>query len=425
MAGTIEPADLRAARAVAKEAPVEGTTRSFWRWDFSVMPPAFKKIDSTCRAAGDHAYVFVEDASWGKKVKDEDIRGLLTVFEKSTPPSSIAPDKGICSIDRQVFGDLPDALDKDPKVYLFVTDLGNYNGMGFDGYFNAFDQLPDKVAWEKYRQHSNEVEILYLNCGSNETPIGSDYMKSVTSHELQHMIHFNYDAQEESWLNESCSEAAMTATGFFTDAKHLARYAANPASPLIVKDFVDYGACLLWGTYLLEQLGPDFYPALVANPLKGDASITDTLDKLHRPENFRRLFDQWIAANFAASRGVSDPRYCYRSFPVPPMRTSALMGAFPAERTAVLKSSGIDYLALKAPGGKKLKLTLNVSPPRTNRDGDYTVQVLHFDGKEISVEKLDFSKKKSSIITCTGDDVIALAGLGGKDFGYNLKVEEA
>jgi hypothetical protein len=53
-AKTIEPSDLRSAKAVARDKPVEGTQRSFWRWDFSVMPPGFKKIDSTCRA---HLYI--------------------------------------------------------------------------------------------------------------------------------------------------------------------------------------------------------------------------------------------------------------------------------------------------------------------------------------------------------------------------------
>jgi hypothetical protein len=422
---SIKAEDLKKGWKPSEPAPKEETKKSFWRWDFEAMPPGFKRIDATCRAVGKNSYIFVEDASWGTKVTEASVARLQQVFEKSTPEGSLDPNKGIYAIDSSLFGNPPDMIDKDPRVYLLITDMGKYHGQGFDGYFNPFDEMSEDVAWKKYHQHSNEVEMLYLNCGSDETPIDSDYMQAVTGHELQHLIHFNYDTEEESWINESCSEAAMTATGFFTDKQHLARYAANPSSPLIVKDYVDYGACLLWGTYLLEKLGPDFFPPFVANTKVGASSITDTLENLHRPENFRQLFDQWVVANFASSRGVSDPRYGYSSFPVPPMKVAATLDASGGEHSSTLKSSGVDYIALQAPEQGKLKLALEVKEPRREGDADYGVQLLRFNDKELEVMPLDLTREKSALIEGGGELYLALYGLGGKDFSYSLKTERA
>ncbi|MDQ7826619.1 MAG: hypothetical protein RDV48_27700 [Candidatus Eremiobacteraeota bacterium] len=422
---TIDPKDVRKARKASGPPPREGTKKSFWRWNFAQMPPGFKKIDATCQKAGKNCYAFVEDACWGKEVKAGDIEKLLNTFENQTPPSSLNPKKGIYDVDTETFGNIPDALDNDPRVYLFVTNLGNYQGQGFDGYFNAFDEMDDATAWEKYHQHSNEAEMLYLNCGSRETPIASDYMLSVTSHELQHMIHFNYDSQEESWLNESCSEAAMTATGYFTDSKHMERYASNPSSPLMVKDFVDYGACLLWGTYLMEQLGAGFFPALVSNPSQGALSINDTLSTLHRPENFRSLFDQWVVANFASSRGVTDSRYRYSSFPVPPMKVAAPFEKYPAEHSSTLKSSGVDYIALNNTDNKEMKLSLKVTSPENPQDLDYGVQLMRFNGKELKVEPLRFKDGEATVSPGDGELFLAVYGLGEKDLGYTISAEKS
>jgi hypothetical protein len=422
---SIKAEDIRKSHRRSGPATKEGTKKTFFRWDFEAMPPGFKKIDATCRAAGKNAYFFVEDSSWGTKVNDESLAKLQKVFEQSTPPGSLDSNRGIHDLDRQIFGNPPDMIDHDPKIYLLITDMGKYNGQGFDGYFNPFDEMSDEVAWKKYHQHSNEVEILYLNCGSEETPIASDYMQAVMGHEFQHMIHFNYDAEEESWINESCSEAAMTATGFFTDKNQLAHYAAKPSSPLIVKDYVDYGACLLWGTYLLEKLGSDFFGPFVANTQVGAPSITDTLEKLHRPENFRSLFDQWVVANFASSRGVTDLRYHYDSFPVPPMKVAATLDASHGERSAVLKSSGVDYIGLQIPENGNLKLTLDVRKPGEGGDADYGVQLMRFHGRELQVERLDFTAAQSITVQGGGDLFLALYGLGGNDFSYSLRGEPA
>ncbi|MFC1890640.1 MopE-related protein [Thermodesulfobacteriota bacterium] len=230
-----------------------GDTRIFWDWDLSAMPPGNRLVDATCRGIGDYAYIFVADDQWGGNVEETDIGLLLDAFENVTPIGSIDPDQGIYENDTDLFGDVPDALDGDSKIYILLLDIPGYGGYEFDGYFNAFDQYPDDFTWGTYGEHSNEVEMLYVN--SEIRPVTADATLSVVAHELEHMIHWNYDTDESSWVDESMAEAAMTVNGYYTDQAWVADFMSNPNIQLTQSTYVHYGACLLWGTYLYEQFG--------------------------------------------------------------------------------------------------------------------------------------------------------------------------
>ena len=47
-----------------------------------------------------------------------------------------------------------------------LEGLGFAGSISFDGYFNAYDEMPDAVVAAQTfgMYHSNEIEILYLNC---------------------------------------------------------------------------------------------------------------------------------------------------------------------------------------------------------------------------------------------------------------------
>ena len=38
-----------------------GDVRDFWRFDFTEMPPSWEQAPATCRAVGEHCYIFVSD----------------------------------------------------------------------------------------------------------------------------------------------------------------------------------------------------------------------------------------------------------------------------------------------------------------------------------------------------------------------------
>lgn len=386
-----------------------GEHQNFWVWDLSVMPPGFKQVNATCRSVGESSYIFVDDASWGKTATKDDIEKIHTTFNKQTPPASVEPDKGIYHIDTKYFGEPPD-IDKNPKIFLLVTDFGQFKGTSFDGYFNPFDQMDDKSAWEQYQQHSNECEIVYLNSASPTTPISSDYMLAVAAHEFQHLIHFNYDQNETSWLNESCGEAAMTLCGYYTDKKHVKRYTEHPSNPLVSLEYVDYGACLLWATYLNEQLGKDFFRTLVKNKEAGVVSVNEALKEYNSPHTFDSILSNWVAANYASSKGVKDPKFHYNFIDVPPMKLAAKWESYPAQYSSSLKHTGVNYISLGNPTTGKISLQCDGE----NQNPKVGMEVLYINGEQIKVEKLDLSTGPKTIDTSL-NPVLAVYGLSEKE----------
>ena len=327
--------------------PQLGTTKDFWLWDFSVMPPGFRKVKAKCLAVTEHSYIFVEESAITQAFAGNTVETIVRALEESCPADD---NRGILDIDCQIFGEPPDALDNDPRVYFLYADFAEYGHMAFDGYFNAFDQMPDEVAWKNYRQHSNEVEILYLNATGSKGP-ASDYMLSVLAHEFQHLIHYRYDQQEESWVNEALSEAAMTACGYFTDKAHLAHYCRHTGRPLVDLEHPSYGAVLLFGTYLLEQYGEEALGRLVACPKVGIAGIEEVFPQ----QSFVALFHRWALANGGASFcGLTDGLYGYKSFPLPAI--SLLQLAVDEQQIVQLKASGLLYLPLQE---KEMMLTVS------------------------------------------------------------------
>jgi len=345
--------EYKAAKLAEKaEKPVVGTIRKFWAWDLSVQPPASRHVESLCVAVTDHAYVFVEKALVETHFGPEVTATVVKAFEEACPRFD---NRGILDVEYEVFGTPPDALDNDEKVYIFYSHIASYGMQGFDGYFNAFNQLPEEVAWANYKQHSNEVEMLYMNA-TGSTPADSTYMLSVLSHEFLHLIHHNYDQEEVSWVDEGIAEAAMTVCGYFTDGAHLARYCSKPETQLI-KGYASYGAVLLFGTYVYEQFGSSFLTDLVKCKLTGVEGVEAVL-KDYGQGDFSTFFHNWAAANLCAGHlSQTEGQFSYKSFPIPQV---ALIDELLTEDSVSisLKSSGLNYIKIEK-SDKQLFLTLS------------------------------------------------------------------
>ena len=162
-----------------------GDTHSFWSWDLSDMPPAWIQTPSTCRVVGDHCYIFIADSEWNTHMNQTDADTVLAHFEEHT---LAFPDMGIWDLDTQYFGPVPDELDNDPKMIIFYSALGSFQGTAFDGYFSAYNQVTEEEAQQMNPPgHSNECEMIYMTCNPLN-PIAPIRL-SVLAHEMQHLIH--------------------------------------------------------------------------------------------------------------------------------------------------------------------------------------------------------------------------------------------
>ncbi|MCF8374471.1 MAG: hypothetical protein K9H64_22815 [Bacteroidales bacterium] len=184
-----------------------GDTKTFWRWDLTVMPPTWISEPATCRAAGARSYVFVANANWGSSMTQDDVDSVFHYLENVTLNDTSI---GIVELATTYFGPIPDEIDNDEKVIFFFSALGSFGASVFDGYFSHFNQMTEAEA-QLTGDHSNECEMLYMSCHPVNPTSYSNL--SVLTHELQHLIHFGQDENEDSWINEGCSEFAMVLFG--------------------------------------------------------------------------------------------------------------------------------------------------------------------------------------------------------------------
>ena len=401
-----------------------GDTRDFWSWDLSQMPPHDVLVPSTCRAVGTNAYIFVADDQFGFNVSQQDVDNILDVLDNVTPAGSIDPAKGIIPNEVDVFGPVPDELDGDPKPIILLMELQSFGGNQFDGFFNAYNQYTDDYTVAHYGYHSNECEMVTVN--SAIRPVVSDMTISILAHEFQHLIHWGGDPEEESWVNESCSEAAMVICGYHTDIDWLNDYLSNPSASLYDLEHVHYGACLLFGTYLYERFGAGFLNTLVADPTHGQTGVTGSLGASGNPLSMDELLLDWATATVGDHLGAIDPRYSHPLIPVGAPAMVSQVVAYPLDPSLQrnLVETGAAYVRLAAPAGNAdVVLDLQSQP-----EGHLQARVLMVDGSGNAITT-EFSQGEATVPFAENPQIdsaylVMVASIGGQ-VSYTLTAETA
>ena len=368
-----------------------GDRKEFWAWNLTVMPPEDVKLQATCRGVGENVYVFVSDDVWDVNVFRQDIEKIITAFDHSTPEASIDKDKGIYEILTETFGRPPD-VDNDQRIYFLISQLGEYRGYHFDGYFRFFDELEGK--------HSNHTEILYLDCDDPS----DDYYLGIIAHEFQHLIHWQYDRNEAGWISESLSEVAMILCGYYTDKKHVIRYLNNTDRPLVSKGHhkVSYGACLLWGTYIYESLGIKFLGNLVREEENGIKGFQNTLKSMNIEDDFSTVFGDWLVANYVCSNPVNDERFKYKSIQLPITLTIKHFFSLPVYENGKVNGYAADYLkfSIKRVKDKKLRIVFKSDIP-----ADFLVKIIRIYNDNLSNPEVEEVVLNEQIETFDVSDV--------------------
>jgi len=281
--------------------PEVGDSLVLWLWVHDPMPPHWEQRLFVVRGKDEHCYVIVHEDEWNVTMNQHDVDAVIERWENSS--IGPYPDMGIYDINSQVFGDPPDELDNDPRIYLAWFD----NGIFGDGFFFYFDQYPEGTF---PGNHSNEREILYLNTTSQGGPSG-DYMLSVMAHEFEHMIHWLYDEDEWSWVDEGMAELAMW---FYGRPDVISVFNSNPDNDLTSWDqnWADYIQTYLWSLYFYERYGGE--PAvldLVHEAGNSIAGYDAVLDDYGYSEDFEDVFADWVVANYLDDPSLADGRYGY------------------------------------------------------------------------------------------------------------------
>ena len=155
--------------------------------------------------------------------------------------------------------------------------------------------------------------------------IGSDgarpYLyEGVFAHEFEHMIHFDQDSDEPSWVDEGLADLAAFFCGYGHADGHIDYYFRRHWYTSLTfwgGNLEDYGVCYLFQLYLYDHFGgAEFISALVQEPLNGIEGIEATLAAFGYTETFDDIFDAWTIANYMDDTRKAGGKYGYYSLEI-------------------------------------------------------------------------------------------------------------
>ncbi|MGD2057494.1 MAG: immune inhibitor A [Anaerolineales bacterium] len=336
----------------AETLPV-GSQDTFWAANLDTI--SHFQLQAELVYARPHVYFWIQD---GVKYDIEDVQELVDTFEDEIYPTT-----------RAFFGsEWSPGVDGDNHLYiLYARNLGAATA----GYFSPSDELSPLA-----HEYSNAHEMFYLS--ADVVDLGEQYAYSVLAHEFQHMIHWNLDRNEQSWINEGFSELSAHLSGYDVGGWDYA-YADNPDIALTewpTNGGTHYGQAFLYVTYFLDRFGSEATQAVVAHVDNGLDSIDTTLHDLGvldpetgEPIGADDVHEDWIIAMYLQDSDVGDGRYAYRSYTPPMISANERFSECPLEAQDLqVNQYGVDYIDIFC-------------------EGDYT---LHFKGaSEVKVLPAD------------------------------------
>ena len=127
--------------------------------------------------------------------------------------------------------------------------------------------------------------------------------ESVFAHEYQHLLHDDYDSDEESWINEGLSMFSEYLTGYVVNEDNYSTFQQYPENSLVVWEdqggreiVADYGMVFLYQMYQYEKFGQEFIQYEFHNQDNSISSINSTLAAFNIQKDFGDLYHDFAVA---------------------------------------------------------------------------------------------------------------------------------
>ena len=321
---------------------VSGEQQFFWLYN-ETSNTNFQ-VKATLQYVGKHAYYWVQE---DVPFKPRELKKLADIFDQKIYPAN-----------RAFFGsEWTPGVDGDPRIHiLYARNIG----ASIAGYYSSADEVPTQA-----NEYSNQREIFIFN--ADNVDLTGDFTYGVLAHEFQHMIHWNQDRNEESWLNEGFADLAAYLNDFDIGKVEYA-YVANtdiqltdwPADP----DPAHYGAAFLFVTYFLDRFGDLATQALVENPANGIAGINEVLEQINALDPLTKqtitaddVVIDWAVALLLRNEKVADGRYTYQNYPASPkpVYTETIRRCPTGMEARQVHQYGIDYIRFRCSGDYTLR----------------------------------------------------------------------
>jgi immune inhibitor A len=237
--------------------------------------------------------------------------------------------------------------------------IAGFYSPSYEAYFDRNVMTIDAYDWVNRTGPSGTRPFLY---------------EGVFAHEYQHLLHADYDPDEENFINEGMSNLAEYLTGYGIAVKsHVDAAAANPENSLTVwgdqgdlEILTDYGQAYLYQYYLMEQFGAPFIQALFHNTDNGITGVNSTLSAMGKHTTFADVYHDWSVAALINSKKPGGGKYQFfnvnpsLSYYFAPFNIGTPAAPNPqAYDTPGAPPWGTDYLWITGDPKKLAKLTFN------------------------------------------------------------------
>ena len=199
------------------------------------------------------------------------------------------------------FGEPKPRGDEGKKVWILIFNIKDWAYYEEEaeyyiaGYFSASTSA---------EQDKNIIHIDTYYWADRVGPgVGRPYLyEGVIAHEFEHLVHYDIDSDEPSWVDEGLADLAGYFCGYGHSSGHIANYLVNALFTSLTfwgSGLEDYGCSYLFILYLYEKYGgAAFITDLVQEQANGIKGIQNTLDAWGHDITFDEIFDDWTIANY-------------------------------------------------------------------------------------------------------------------------------
>jgi len=374
-------------------------------WAYSWVTDGFYQVVATLEKIGIHCYIYVED---GQTVSSAVLNNLTNEFDTNIYPT-----------DTSIFGSEPD-VDGDPRITILLLDIKDgYDGTGgfIAGYFHSRNEFNTT--------NSNLREMFYIDLDPGRP--GSTQSFGTLAHEFQHMIHFNQDVNESTWVNEGCSTLAEFLCGYGHDS-NIGEFLDSPDNglihwPLEGGELADYGQVYLFLYYLWEKYGGNsFVTHLTQNQQNGTLGVNSSLAAKGYSDDFNTILPRWVVANYLDNTSIEGGKYGYAGLDITAFRPGGIYlsntwSSYPVASSGSVEHYAADYV--KFTNGSNVTFSFN------GEDGNNFNLFLIDEGPTPQVVEIALNSTNegtsSSFISFSSVVMIpiSVSFLGGKTYSYS------
>jgi hypothetical protein len=228
-------------------------------------------------------------------------------------------DTVIYPTDTSVFGEPLARGDEGQKVWILIYNIRD------ESYYDCAQTTYVAGYFSSSEDAANNKNMMHIDTYDWANRTGPDAARpylyeGVFAHEFEHLIHFDMDPDESSWVDEGLADMAGFFCGYGHSAGHVAYYMVyHPWTSLTFfgGGLESYGASYLFQLYLYEHFGgAAFSSALVHEQANGIEGVEKTLAAFGYRETFDEIFASWTVANYLDDTRKAGGKYGYETLEI-------------------------------------------------------------------------------------------------------------